>query len=137
MATVECILDMDIMRDLSVETRTWLVKTAVVERRDDIVIITLPSRLSIFNAPSLVKQFNGLFDEGATRFIVDLSDVRIVDGDGDYPLLHLLKRTLNVGGRILLVCPEDNPVRILYDMMGFDQLFEIVETLDVALAEMR
>ena len=137
MATIECILDMDIMRDLSMDARPWLTGTAVVERRDDIAIILLPSRLSIFNAPSLVKQFNALFDEGFTRFIVDLSDVRIVDGDGDYPLLHLLKRALNVGGRVILVCPEDNPVRILYAMMQFDQLFEMVETLDAALAEMR
>lgn len=109
------------------------VSVATVKKQRDIVIVMPQSRMDIFVAPLLVKQFNQLLDEGNTRFIVDLSNVRVVEAEGDYPLLHMLKRSHDVGGRVVLVCPQGNPIRILYELIQFDQLFDIVETLNGAL----
>lgn len=105
------------------------------EKFGDTVIVTLRERMDVFNAPLLMKEFNQLLDEGAVHFIVDLSVVRIVDADGDYPLLHLLKRAQEVGGSVTLVCPPGNPIRVFYEMMRLDTLFDMVETLDVVLAK--
>ena len=105
------------------------------ERFGDTVIVTLKERMDVFNAPLLMKEFNQLLDEGAVHFIVDLTAVRIVDADGDYPLLHLLKRAQEAGGDVTLVCPPGNPIRVFYEMMRLDTLFDMVETLDAALAE--
>ncbi|HOT90886.1 MAG TPA: STAS domain-containing protein [Anaerolineae bacterium] len=109
--------------------------SAAIERIQNIVIVTLGERMDIFNAPALMKQLNQLVGNGATRFIVDLSAVRMVDADGDYPLLHLLKRAQEVGGSVSLVCPQGNPIRVFYEMMRLDTLFEMTETLDAALAQ--
>ncbi len=114
--------------------RRGQVNAATVKKQRDVIIIIPHSRMDVFVAPLLVKQFNQLLDEGHTRFVVDLSGVRVVDADGDYPLLHLLKRAHDVGGRVILVCPQGNPVRIFYELIQFDQLFDIVETLEGALA---
>ncbi len=113
----------------------YIVMSASVERIQDVVVITLGERMDIFNAPALMMQLNQLVGNGATRFIVDLSAVRVVDADGDYPLLHLLKRAQEVGGSVSLVCPPGNPIRVFYEMMRLDTLFEMNETLEGALAQ--
>lgn len=100
------------------------------------VVVTVGARMDIFNAPSLMTQFNALLDQGATYFIVDLSAVRVVDADGDYPLLHLLKCAQEVDGGVTLVCPVGNPIRVFYEMMRLDTLFEMAETLDSAFADL-
>ncbi len=111
------------------------VMSAAVERVQDFVIVTLGERMDIFNAPLLMKQFNQLLNDGAAHFIVDLSAVRVVDADGDYPLLHLLKCVQEVGGSVSLVCPAGNPIRVFYEMMRLDTLFEMTATLEEALAQ--
>lgn len=108
---------------------------ADVEKYNDIAIVTLAERMDVFNAPLLMNQFNTLIDEGVKHFIIDLSAVRIVDADGDYPLLHLLKCAQARGGSVSLVCPPENPIRIFYEMMRLDILFDMVETLDEASAK--
>lgn len=107
--------------------------SAAVEKLQNVVIVTIGERMDIFNAPMLMKQLNQLVDGGATHFIVDLSAVHVVDADGDYPLLHLLKCAQEVGGSVSLVCPMGNPIRVFYEMMRLDTLFEMYETLDEAL----
>jgi anti-anti-sigma factor len=105
---------------------------ADAERFEDTVIITVLERLDVFNATPLMAEFDRWLDEGVRHFIVDLSAVRVVDGDGDYPLLHLLKSVQSVDGSVVLVCPPGNPIGIFYEMMRLDTLFDIVGSLDEA-----
>jgi len=105
-----------------------------VERYGNTAIVTLRERMDAFNAPLLIEAFDLLLDSGITRFIIDLSAVRIVDADGDFPLLHLLKCTKTTDCTVTLVCPAGNPVRIFYEMMHLDTLFTMASTLDSALA---
>lgn len=107
-----------------------------IEQVDDIAIVTVKARMNIFNAPALIKEINRLLDQGARHFVIDLSSVRVLDVDGDYPLLHLLKRVQERDGRVILICPPNNPVRLLYEMLNLDTLFEIVETRAGAFSEM-
>jgi anti-anti-sigma factor len=109
------------------------VTIAAVETLREFAIVTVGERMDIFNAPSLMAQLNELVAGGAAHFIVDLTAVRVVDADGDYPLLHLLKRAQEVGGSVRLICPVGNPIRVFYEMMRLDTLFEITETLEDAL----
>jgi len=106
---------------------------AETERLGNTAIVTVRERMGLFNAPVLMEAFDRLLDDGVTHFIVDLSPVRVIDADGDYPLLHLLKSAQTVGGNVTLVCPAGNPVRIFYEMMRLDTLFDMVDTLDTAL----
>jgi anti-anti-sigma factor len=108
---------------------------ASTEKYDSTIVVTLTERMDIFNAPLLMQAFNALLDEGGQHFIVDLSAVRIVDADGDYPLLHLLKRVQEKDGSVSLICPPGNPIRIYYEMMRLDTLFEILETRESAMAK--
>lgn len=105
-----------------------------VERYGHTAIVTLRERMDAFNAPLLIEAFNLLLDGGVIHFIVDLSAVRIVDADGDFPLLHLLKCTKTSDCTVTLVCPAGNPVRIFYEMMHLDTLFTMASSLDSALA---
>jgi len=106
---------------------------AETKRQGNAAVITLRGRMDLFNAPLLMAEFDDLLEDGVTHFIVDLSVVRVVDADGDYPLLHLLKSAQSVEGSVTLVCPPGNPVRIFYEMMRLNTLFDMVDTLDAAL----
>jgi anti-anti-sigma factor len=106
---------------------------AETKRQGNAAVITLRGRMDLFNAPLLMAEFDDLLEDGVTDFIVDLSVVRVVDADGDYPLLHLLKSAQSVEGSVTLVCPPGNPVRIFYEMMRLNTLFDMVDTLDAAL----
>lgn len=123
----------DRKRPDSLEQRMPIITST--EIYDDTVIVTLTERMDVFNAPLLMKEFNELLDEGGQHFIVDLSAVRIVDADGDYPLLHLLKRVQEKDGTVSLICPPGNPIRIYYEMMRLDTLFEMVETREAAMTK--
>jgi len=105
---------------------------AHIERRGESVTIRLTERMDVFSAPLLMDEFERLLSEGVLHFTVDLTPVRLVDADGDYPLLHLLKCAQEAGGSVILVCPEGNPVRIFYEMMRLDTLFEMAKTLEEA-----
>jgi len=106
---------------------------ASVEKLHNIAIVTLKERMDVFNAPLLMQELNQLLDDGIIHFVIDLSDIRVVDADGDYPLLHLLKCVQEVDGDVSLVCPIGNPIRVFYEMMRLDTLFDMVEALDIAL----
>lgn len=109
---------------------------ANVERYHNIAIVTMKERMDGLNAPLLMQEFNQLVEDGIQHFIVDLSNVR--DGiDGDYPLLHLLKCTYEVGGSVTLVCPMGNYVRVYYEATHYDTLFEMVESLDKAIHRLK
>lgn len=108
--------------------------TIAAERIDDTVIVTVGERMDIFNAPLIMKEFDALLQTGTTHFIVDLSAVRVVDADGDYPLLHLLKCAQASGGSVTLICPEGNPICIFYEMMRLDTLFDIAPSMDAVCA---
>ncbi|MBN1877753.1 MAG: STAS domain-containing protein [Anaerolineae bacterium] len=109
--------------------------TISVKRLNDVVVVKVHERMDILNAPSLVDEFNHLLDDGITNLIVDLSGVHTVDADGDYPLLHLLRRVQEVDGCLHLVCPPENPIRVFYELMHLDVLFSIYETLEAALLD--
>jgi anti-anti-sigma factor len=108
---------------------------ASAEKFDNVVVVTLRERLDVFSAEQLMEEFDALLAEGAIHFIVDLTHVRVVDADGDYPLLHLLKCAQEGGGSVSLVCPAGNPIRVYYEMMRLDTLFDMRETLEIALAQ--
>jgi len=110
-------------------------KNITVEKYQSMVIVTLKERMDVFNAPMLVRELNRLVDAGETLFVVDLSAVRVVDSDGDYPLLHLLKRVQEHNGNVSLICPPGNPIRIFYEMLRLDTLFEMYETRASALGK--
>ena len=108
---------------------------ASTEKYNNIVVVTIRERLDVFSAEQLMEEFNTLLREGAVHFIVDLTRVRVVDADGDYPLLYLLKCVQEVEGSVNLVCPAGNPIRVYYEMMRLDTLFDMQETLEVAMAQ--
>lgn len=120
-------------RDRSLMLEQTIVDIVEAEMVENTAIITIQDRLDVFNAQPLMREFDRLRQNGVVHFIVDLSAVRVVDGDGDYPLLHLLKSTQNVDGSVTLVCPPGNPVRIFYEMMRLNTLFEIVSSREEAL----
>lgn len=102
----------------------------------DTVILTLKDRMDIFSAPMLMREFNELIEQGARSFVVNLSNVRFVDADGDYPLLHLLKCAQEYDGTVTLVCPPGNPIRVFYEMMRLDTLFEVEDTMETVLTRL-
>jgi anti-sigma B factor antagonist len=73
-----------------------------------------------------------LVEEGHIRIIVNLEEVGFLDSSGLGALVGGLKRVNERGGRLVLVCPEGSPLKVL-TITGLDKVFAIHGSVDDAL----
>ena len=73
-----------------------------------------------------------MIDGGETRLVIDLSRVDYVSSAGLRVFLMAFKRLTADGGKIVL-CSLQEPVRQVFDIVGFYSMFPIVNSRDEAL----
>ncbi len=98
-------------------------------------VVLLGGEVDLYTAPQLKQELHRLVDEGATRFVVDMSDTTFIDSTTLGVLLSVVKRVRPEGGAVVLVCPDPNVKRI-FEITLLDRVFAIVDTRDEALAEL-
>jgi anti-anti-sigma factor len=89
--------------------------------------VKLDGRIDAFNVGGLRAQFSRLIDEGATEFIVDLSDVTFLDSAGMAALVSLLKQARSNGGDVSLVWPKLEAAQRILRLTKFDRVFTMLE----------
>jgi anti-anti-sigma factor len=77
----------------------------------------------------LDEELQDSFDEGASRIIVDLSQVPYMSSAGIGVLVGANNLAEENGGKMVLVKPSENVAQVLSDM-GFDSLFTIAESVE-------
>lgn len=87
-------------------------------------VIALSGDLDIYNAKVVCR----VLDAIAGPAVIDMSGVAFVDGSGLTELVHVARRS--GPGNVVLVVPSPQLRRVL-GIVGFGQLFRIVEGLDV------
>lgn len=97
------------------------------------VAIALSGRVDASTITPLRAQIDQLLKEGVHFFILDLSDVNFLDSTGLALLIYLLKRSQQDGGDVKMVFPTDEATRRLLQLTRFDRVFEVVESVDLAL----
>ncbi len=84
-------------------------------------------RLDAAGAPALEQELQQKLAEGHKQLLVDLSDTAYISSNGLRVLLGALKAAKRNGGALKLCCLNSRLVEI-FEMVGFDQVFEIHKT---------
>jgi anti-sigma B factor antagonist len=103
---------------------------------DGIGIISLDGEVDVYTAPKLKSRLVDLVDEGKYNIIINLQKVEFMDSSGLGVLVGGLKRVKSHQGSIILVCTQENILKI-FKITGLVKVFPIFSTEEEALQSIR
>jgi anti-anti-sigma factor len=104
-----------------------------VESHDATTVIAGSGEVDIATVPPLRAALTDAAEAGQPRFVVDLTDVTFIDSVGVGAILHA-KRRSGDQGRMAVVVPESSYARVIFEVVGADQVLDVFKTRDEALA---
>ncbi len=104
----------------------------VWDRIDNILTISLKSRLDAFGASQLDEAVKKFIKDDDFFVVIDMRDVSYLSSGGIRTLLVIEKMLKKKGGMIQLCNVNPYPLKVL-EMAGFDQLFSIYSTKEAAI----
>ncbi len=99
-----------------------IVTTAVGDTRR----IQLNGRVDALEAGKLKTELEKHIDPG-NKILVDLTDVEFLDSSGLAVLVKCWRTQTSEGGTLSVVLPAAEVARRVFDLTGFDQVFDIVD----------
>jgi anti-anti-sigma factor len=84
--------------------------------------------LSASDAPDLLYWISSLIDSGVTILAIDMSLVSFMDSSGLGSLVIAHNRVQKAGGKLVL-CSISGQARMLFEMSGFHEMFEIYDSV--------
>ncbi len=99
---------------------------------ETVYLIALTGEFDLHTGPQLERRVLEALGRGASEILVDLSDVTFIDSTTIGILMRARKRLIPLKGRLLLVCSDQNILR-LFEITALDRLFEVYRTRDEAL----
>jgi anti-anti-sigma factor len=106
------------------------------ERKDGLLVLGLEGRLDAISSKMFEEKVLGMIDGGDTRFVIDLSRLDYVSSAGLRVFLVASKRLVPAGGKVVL-CSLQEPVKQVFDIVGFYSVFSIHDSRDEALNTLR
>ncbi|MGH2523796.1 MAG: STAS domain-containing protein [Anaerolineales bacterium] len=103
----------------------------VYQLTDEVWAVAPEGRVDTAVAGAVEAAFNGLFDEGHTRVVADLSGVTYMASSGLRALLLSWRRAGTLGGGVELAGVNDR-VQDVLSMAGLDQVFRFHATAQEA-----
>jgi anti-sigma B factor antagonist len=99
--------------------------------KSQVVCVIPQGRLDAAGAQPLETNLNQHIAAGENRILVSLNETRYISSNGLRVLLAALKTTRKHGGTVKLCCLSSR-LREIFEMSGFDRVFEIYETREQA-----
>jgi anti-sigma B factor antagonist len=99
-----------------------------VEHISGCAVMTLAGELDILAVSSVRGALVKLITHGASRVIVDLTDVDFMDSAGLGALVMAHKRARVVRGRFAIVCSSDGAVRRVLTLTGLIHVLRVFDT---------
>ena len=87
-------------------------------------------------APKLKERITKLVEGDSTKFIIDFEEVTHINSLAMGILRGKLKVVKEMGGDIKLIKLNEH-IKTIFEMIGFDEIFEIYETEDEAVANFK
>jgi serine/threonine-protein kinase RsbW len=100
---------------------------------DHAAVITPSGRLDSNSSPRLEKTLSVQLQQGTTWLLVDLAEVEYIASSGLKVLVATWRRARDAGGDVVLAGMQPRIIEI-FEMVGFDMLFQIYPDLHAALA---
>jgi anti-sigma B factor antagonist len=105
-----------------------------IRNRGQVKLLKLTGRLTLGDAVDRLRAtFDDLAGTGAHCFVVDLTDITMLDSSGIGLLVQLLTNSKQRGGSLKLLNPSPFAVKTL-KMIGLLKLFEVFDDPEVAFA---
>lgn len=103
------------------------------EQVGDVTVVTLQGDdLDASNVPEFNEEVTPVI-EGSKKVLIDMGNLKFVDSSGLGAMLNCL-RQINGRGGDLKLCRMTEPVRVLFDLVRMQRLFDIFETREEAMA---
>jgi len=99
---------------------------------DDAYIVAVRGEIDLFTAPEFQQRIAAPIEDGATRVIVDLTEVTFIDSSSLGVLIGAHRRLKQRNGSLVVVCDNDAIVKT-FKITGLDGVFTLVRSLDDAL----
>jgi anti-sigma B factor antagonist len=92
--------------------------------REGVYVVAPTGELDLYTCPEFNKELVRVVADGARHVVVDLSSTTFVDSTALGVLLRGVERLKGVGGRLSVVCPDENVLRV-FQVTGLHRVFEI------------
>jgi stage II sporulation protein AA (anti-sigma F factor antagonist) len=107
----------------------------IVRNEEKAAIIAVTGRMDAVSAPQFDKRLETLMAEGATRIIVNFQDLEYISSAGLQIVLANAKKLESIDGELLLT-NLSGAVKEVFEISGFDTIFQIFDDPDAALASL-
>ncbi|WP_319202888.1 STAS domain-containing protein [uncultured Ilyobacter sp.] len=106
----------------------------IVEKNlNDVRVIKVVGELDALVAPKLKERIAKLIEADAINFIIDFEELVHINSLAMGILRGKLRTVKEIGGDIKLIKLNDH-IKTIFEMVGLDEVFEIYETEEEALA---
>lgn len=96
------------------------------------VLLKLTGEMDIYTAPRLKDKTTELIKGGASKLIIEMSELKYIDSIGLGTLVAILAHAKKNKGNLCLVSPS-KPIRRLLEIVGIDKVLSSYSTLHDAL----
>jgi anti-sigma B factor antagonist len=97
----------------------------------DVNIVSIGGRLDAYNAVEAEKKLDELIQAGKVKIVLNLESLEYISSSGLRVFLAQLKKVRKQQGDIKLCCMKAN-IKEVFDIAGFTQLFNILDSEDAA-----
>jgi len=104
---------------------------ANILQRNDIAIVYLKGYLDAHSAPQLEDEINELIKNNQNNIIFEFSNLEYISSAGLGVFMTFIEQIRDLGGDLKLSNMTEK-VQTVFDLLGFNILFEIYNTLDEA-----
>ena len=103
-----------------------------LRKENAVNVISAQGRMDAVSAPDFDNFLEKLLSTGETNFIIDCKHLEYISSAGLQSILKAAKKLETTGGRILL-CNLRGAVKDVFEISGFDSIFEIYDSSEAAL----
>ncbi len=108
----------------------------ITYRQDrDVTIALVTGNLDTVTATDAEVSFNHAIEEGASKLLIDFSELDFITSAGLRTLLGLAKRQRSEGGALHLANMNET-VQEIFKISGFDTIIESSDTVDDAMSRL-
>jgi anti-sigma B factor antagonist len=106
------------------------------ENEGGVAVVVLGGCVDAAHAEQLHGVFGGLLADGLHDFVIDLTDVKVVDGAGLAELVGLFKR-VRIGPGDVRLCGSPPWVKVMFVMTRLNRVFQAFDDRAAAVASFR
>jgi len=99
-------------------------------KQGNVTVVSLAGKLDAVTSPAFEQQIRGTIDSGSHAIVVDLARLDYISSAGLRALLVLAKQVKAKGGKACLANVSGD-VRSVFEMSGFNAIFEFVDSVAV------